>query len=395
MVNDRINGNCRFYLAAKPCKYNKLAGVECSNCEHVSEFATRILIVKLDALGDVLRTACLLPAIVGKHAASRVTWLTRPEAVPLVEMMIGVDEVLPLGVESLARISAGGWDWVYALSNDYSTASLATLANPRNPIVGYSIVNGAIQPSNSAALAWLQMAAFDRLKRANTRSYQDRMLDIIGGGEFCRPNLSVPPKLLDRAAERVAGLFAGRRNGILAINIGAGGRWPKKMLEAHQIVEVIEAATSRLEVNVLLVGGSAEKAKSLEVMRMCQSNPHVQPGLTAESLPEFVAMLAQADVLFCGDTLAMHVATALALPTVCVVGPTSNAELAEFDGLVVKTTASQLDCLGCYADCDKLLNCMSLLATPSLVALIEKQLQLARSRGSLSDEVARSPVATV
>jgi ADP-heptose:LPS heptosyltransferase len=85
-------------------------------------------------------------------------------------------------------------------------------------------------------------------------------------------------------------------------------------------------------------------------------------------------VLAQADALLCGDTLALHVATALRLPTVCVVGPTSAAELADFDGLVAKAMVTELDCLGCYGDCRKTDNCMSLFHTADLVKLTGRQL---------------------
>ena len=50
-----------------------------------------------------------------------------------------LDEVVPLNVDGLARIAEGGWDHVYALSNDHSTASLATTARPAHPVVGYSM----------------------------------------------------------------------------------------------------------------------------------------------------------------------------------------------------------------------------------------------------------------
>jgi ADP-heptose:LPS heptosyltransferase len=160
----------------------------------------------------------------------------------------------------------------------------------------------------------------------------------------------------------------------VAINVGSGARWPKKMLDERQIAEYATAIRAALDVDILLVGGPAEAGKVAAILRLAGSDSPVRAALTADSLPEFVGVLGQADVLLCGDTLALHVATALELPTVCVIGPTSGAELADFDGLVAKTTASQLDCLGCYGDCDKADNCMSLLQIADLVKLTARQL---------------------
>ena len=63
---------------------------------------------------------------------------------------------------------------------------------------------------------------------------------------------------------------------------------------------------------------------------------HVRAALTETSLAQFVAILANVDALLCGDTLALHVATALGLPTVAVFGPTSPAEIFDFNGLITK-----------------------------------------------------------
>jgi heptosyltransferase-2 len=35
------------------------------------------LIIKLDAMGDVLRTTALLPALVEAHPRASITWITR------------------------------------------------------------------------------------------------------------------------------------------------------------------------------------------------------------------------------------------------------------------------------------------------------------------------------
>src|SRR5579872_4207986 len=101
MTPSAINFRCRHFRGSRPCKFNKLDGAECPACRHGSNYRCRVLIIKLDALGDVLRTASLLPAISAKHDAPFIAWLTRPNAVDLVAMMEGVDEVLPFTVDAL------------------------------------------------------------------------------------------------------------------------------------------------------------------------------------------------------------------------------------------------------------------------------------------------------
>jgi ADP-heptose:LPS heptosyltransferase len=378
-----INYSCRHYRASKPCIFNKTDGSECPTCGHVSEFKERILFIKLDAIGDVLRSASLLPVIRDRHNAPFIAWLTRKESAELVGMMEHVDEVIELSEVGLARVATGGWDCVYSLSNDLPSAAIATSAPVKQARVGYYLQDGIIRPSNDAAERWLDMAAFDRLKRENTQTYQARMLAILGHeGSPAPPALKVDAGLLAQAAAQVSALFPKSQRARLAINIGAGGRWPKKMLDAQQIYHYIRALQRRSEVDIMLVGGASEADKAKAILALCGTDSHIQPVLTPSSIPHFVAVLKQAQTLLCGDTLALHIATAIGLPTVAVFGPTSSAEIADFNGLVAKTWVSQLDCLVCYGDCDKPANCMSLLDVEYLADLTLGRLGIAAGSGT-------------
>ena len=375
MTSYEINTRCRYHRGDRPCSFNKRVGATCAGCAHVSEYRSRILIIKLDALGDVLRTGSLLPFIRARHDQAHVSWLTRPSAVDMASCLEGVDEVIALDTEGLARVSAGGWDEVYSLSNDPNSAALATAASPSRPAVGFSLRGGVLHPSNEAARHWMEMGVFDQAKRANTRTYQDHMLAILGTTGTARPpRLTIDAGHREAARRTLARLFPGNSAPVVALNVGAGPRWPKKMLDVAQIAELATRVVEQLEARVVLVGGALEAARTSDVLRLCGRRPEIQAALTPEGLKAFAAMLGEVDVLVCGDTLALHVGSAMGTRIVCVVGPTSAAELAEFDGQVVKVTAAQLPCLGCYGDCAKSDNCMSLLRPEELTGLVGQQL---------------------
>lgn len=367
----QINDACRYFRGSIPCAYNKLDGSECSSCKHVSEYRDRILLIKLDAIGDVLRSASLLPPIINRHASPYIAWLTRRESVELVQMMKYVDETIEFSPEGLARVMSGAWDRVYSLSNDLTSASLAAIVPSKRGTVGFVSQAGRIMPTNSAASHWLEMAAFDRVKRENSESYQHRMLAILGASdsEIAAPALRVDEALRTAARSLLAGLFKAPRARRVAVNIGSGGRWPKKMLAASQIYEYCRLLCERTAVDVVLVGGAAESTKADAIMRMCRSSDQIRPALTGKSIAEFVALLSEVDLLLSGDTLALHVATAIGLPTIALFGPTSAAEIYPFGNLITKIWTKDLDCLCCYGDCNKEAHCMFLIDVPELVAL--------------------------
>ena len=340
------------------------------------------MFIKLDAIGDVLRSASLLPVIAAHHDHPYIAWLTRKDSFELVAMMKYVDEVIELSAEGIARIVTGGWDHVYSLSNDLPSASIASMCMTKNKPIGFYISSGVVTPSNEAAEHWLQMAAFDRLKCQNQQSYQELMLSIIGrpGAKVASPELELDRSTQTAAATRVSELFGGRPRQRVAINVGAGMRWPKKMLDAEQIYRYACLLIARANVDVLLVGGGAEKEKTEAIIGMCSPGDRIRAALTQNSLQNFVATLAQVDALLCGDTFALHVATALHLPTVAVFGPTSSAEVYDYDGLVAKTWTRELECLVCYGDCSKRVNCMTLTDLASLVDLTLQQLKRASAQ---------------
>ncbi len=346
---------------------NKRDGSECPSCQHVSPYRDRVLFIKLDAIGDVLRSACLLPAVAARHDRPYIAWLTRPASAELVGMMSLVDEVIVLSPETLPRLQAGGWTQVYSLSNDVESAALATAAASDRLPVGFYLRHGIVTPGNAAAECWLEMAAFDRLKQANTESYQARMLAILEAGpDFAPPALRVAEAERQRAARRVATLFAPGRRPRIAVNVAADGRWPKKMLPPAATVRLVRRLLSASDADVMLVGGAAELPRAEEVLAgVGACGGRVALALTPGLLHAFVATLMQADALVCGDTLALHVASAIGLPTLAIFGPTSQAEIPDFDGLVEKVSAP-LDCLCCYGDCDKPVNCMSALDPEAL-----------------------------
>jgi ADP-heptose:LPS heptosyltransferase len=366
-----IRYDCRHYRASKPCAPSKQRGAECPNCTDYAPFRDRILFIKLDAVGDVLRSASMLPVLSQRYRQPYIAWLTRSDSAELVGMMPLVDEVLVLS-EALPRIAAGKWTQVISLSNDITSASLATLANGERPVIGFDIPHGVMRASNPSAERWLNMAAFDRLKRSNMDTYQSHMLAILEAGEhFEPPQLVVPPSASRRVAEHTNALLGCSRRRI-AINIGSWGRWPKKMLDTDQIASLVDMITRSTDAAVVLVGGAAEREKTETVLSKVRSRAHAM--LTPDSIVDFVATLMQMNVLLCGDTLALHIATAIKLPVVAVFGPTSMAEIADFGGLVEKVASPALDCLGCYGDCAKVANCMSLLDVTALAARVVRRL---------------------
>jgi hypothetical protein len=61
MLPREIAWDCRFFLGDRPCLWAQADGL--CTCDRYGPIKERILIVKLDAIGDVPRSTALLPPL--------------------------------------------------------------------------------------------------------------------------------------------------------------------------------------------------------------------------------------------------------------------------------------------------------------------------------------------
>ncbi len=86
--------DCSFFKGDRPCDFNKNEGIVCDDCSHYKPISYKILIVKLDAIGDVLRTTSILKPIKKKYPDSYITWCTRESSKQLFSNNRLVDEII-------------------------------------------------------------------------------------------------------------------------------------------------------------------------------------------------------------------------------------------------------------------------------------------------------------
>lgn len=381
----KIAFDCRYFLGDRPCIWHKTAGALCI-CEHYQPITERILIIKLDAMGDVLRTTALLPALAQAHPEAAITWITRRESLPLLERNPYITELIEYGAGALLQLQVRTFDLAINLDAGKISTALASLANARQKVGYVTGKSGSVEPTNAAARRWLEMGLFDDLKRQGQRTYQEAMLEIIG-----LPGAPHRYVLELTAEERVEGRTHLERLGVdfscpvVGLNTGAGGRWELKRWREQGYLELAERLATNYDLQFVLLGGPEEKEKHCRLLSR-SAVPLIDAGCD-NPVRQFAAIVAACDVVICGDTLAMHLALALGRRTVALFGPTSSAEI-EMYGLGEKIVPA-MDCLACYKTrCDFIPNCMDLISTEMVEAAVERQLAMTagwRARVSEAD----------
>jgi len=362
--------DCRFFLGDRPCVWHKTTGVLC-RCDHYEAVEQRILIVKLDAMGDVLRTTALLPALAEACPQAAITWITRRESRPLLERNPYISEVLTYGEDALLQLRVRSFDRVINLDAGKTSAALATAARASRKDGFVLDRQGVVQPTNLAARRWLEMGVFDDLKRQGTRTYQDLMADIIDlGGRAHRYILELTDDERSASVSHLERIGVDFKRPLIGLNTGAGHRWQLKQWREDGYLSLVDRLARKYDVQFVLLGGPEERERH-ERLRTASNQLLLDAGCD-NPVRHFAALVGACDLVVTGDTLAMHLSLALGRRTVVLFGPTSAAEI-ELYGLGEKVVPN-MGCLSCYKmTCDFVPNCMELITTEMVEAAFERQ----------------------
>lgn len=328
----------------------------------------KILIVKIGAIGDVLRTTSLLPGLAEKYEPAAIDWLTSAASRELLDWNRFLNRVLTWE----ERDQGADYDLVICLEDEKDVCRFATGVKS-DRLVGAYLDHGKVTYTPSA---WFDMALISQfgleranaLKKTNKKTYQQHMADLLG--------IKVSPYVFKLTADEIeAGrkavrdLGLGKGEKIVGINTGAGRRWPQKSWGAEQTIDLVKRLKNDLGVVSLILGGSDERERNLAI---AQETGMPDAGL--HSLRGFAAVINQCPVLLSSDSLAMHFGIALGKRLVVFFGPTSAAEI-ELYGLGTKLSAP-LDCLACYKKkCERQPNCMDELTVESVFRSVDRELK--------------------
>lgn len=360
---ERIKADCRHMRWDRPCALHKAKGVHCATCPYYDQVRGRILIVKLDALGDVLRTTCILSGIKEKYPRARVTWITMPEAFPLLQNIPSIDRVVAYGPDALAVLTTERFDAVFGLDSSPKSAALASLAKAVER-KGFGLdPSGRVFPYNAEANDWFLMGLFDDLKRKNKRTYQDILMEICGLKGLPQEivvRLTDDEKAFARKFSEKHGLPMGSARTasgirVIGINTGSGRRWAMKQWPIRQCVEFIRGLLKNRKYRVLLFGGEGEAERNKKI-KDAVGEGIIDTG-THNTLREFMALVDLCDLLVVSDSLGLHVALGLGKKVVTLFGPSSAAEIDVY-GRGVKIVPD-VECTCCYLrECGRGPSCM-------------------------------------
>lgn len=353
-----MRGECRFFRGDRPCVFGLSS---CRGCPHYLPLGRRILVIKLSAVGDVLRTTPLLSGLKRKFPLSHITWLTGLPAASLLKNNPLIDRLLCYNAESADYLKSRDFDLVVCLDKEERAAALASSVRARAK-AGFGIDrrSGAVCALSRAGRYALTLGVSDDLKfRLNRKTYQEIVFEACGL-KYRREEYILPVTGEDKeyAEAFLSGLGIEKGDLLIGLNTGAGDAFAHKSWDAEGFSSLIDMITAEMPASrVLLLGGRKEAGFNAGLALRFPGRKVYDAG-GYHSLPGFAALVGRCSALVSGDTTAMHIAIALRVPVAAFFGSTCENEI-DLYGRGVKIFSS-LGCRPCYRkECGKTVNCMS------------------------------------
>jgi heptosyltransferase-2 len=298
MEDSMIKRDCRHFRGDVPCRPHKEYGVHCSqegrNCKYYEHTDSRILIIKLGAVGDVIRTTPLLTRLKKEYPNAKIFWLTQtPEVVPSI-----VDRVFKADALALAYITSVDYILAINLDKDYEACALLSQVKAETK-KGFWLRDGLPYPADANASQKYMTGIFDDLNKKNDKSYLEEMFGICGF------SYSGEKYILNNFTEYKSEWKFDHKKKIVGLNTGCGGRWTSRLWPEKYWIKLAEDLIKD-DYEVLFLGGPQEDEKN---KRLAKSSGGSYIGYFP--LPKFINLIDQCDVVVSSVTMAMHITLAL------------------------------------------------------------------------------------
>ena len=366
---------CKNFSGYKPClSYKNCLANGCQQENATTRIGTKILIISLDAMGNVLDNTAILPAVKRKYPESTIWWITMENARNILVHNEYIDRVFVWRDEDRMILRAVAFDVVLnADKTDYACSFAGELRAPVK--LGFLLNDdGKVVPANDGALYNYQMGNDDELKfRQNTRTGIDIIHETFEL-EFRKDEytfrLAEEEEAFAAAYAKKAGIDG--TTTVVGFNTGCSNLFPNKKMTIAQHVKLINAMAKDRGLTIVLLGGREDTERNKEIL--AKLKPAVRKKVvatpTTEGLRRGACYLACCDIVITGDSFGMHLAIALRKYVIAWFGLSCWAEI-ELYGRGEKLIPEGLHCAPCWKKvCPYNLECIDMIDLDRIVSLV-------------------------
>jgi lipopolysaccharide heptosyltransferase II len=328
-----------------------------------------ILFLRHDRIGDMVLSTAALRALKRGYPRARITVLSSERNYDILKYNPNVDEILIYkGIMWFFRETRSrGYDLVIDpfLTYELRQAFMTYLAGGRYRI-GFEEAGREIFFNVRGPVA------------STTKRMVEHLLDLVellgGKRKGCEPEVFLSDKELQWASEALGS--KGININMLTIAIHPGAYYSSQRWSAERFGEVARRILEQRETNIILLGSRDEEPLLRDVKKIAGDGVQVFSGL---KLRELMALLSKCDLLICNNSGPLHVASALKVPTVSMIGPTVTPlwfPSGRYDLVINK----RLSCSPCNRAVCRGHECMGSITVDEVFEAVQSQITRIRSK---------------
>ena len=288
----------------------------------------RILIVRLSAIGDVVRVLPALHALRNRYPNAQIDWAVEQKSYDIVAGHPALDQIhvfergdgilnnLGAFLAFCSLIRSSKYDWVIDFHGIAKTGLISRLsgaklrygfARPRAQEFSYLATNRKV-PLISKYMNRIE----ENLELCKVLEAKVHSLDVL---------IDIPEDVEDTIEEYFHKTFHGAK---MVVAVHAPVDRPEKQWPIEYFAALTDMIMSDGRYEVLLTWGPGQRETVDAVMKLIHGKPHIAP--ETPDLKHYAALVARCDLYFGGDTGPMHIASAMDTPVVAVFGGTHPAQ---------------------------------------------------------------------
>lgn len=367
--NKLVIPDCKHFTGYKPCS----PGTACyKKCVDPQPAGKKILIVNLDAMGAVVQTTAMLPAIKRKYPNSHISWITLKNAVRLLDNNPFLDAVYVWEPENWMILQQMEFDIVYQTDKTKRSCAFGNTLKAKEKI-GFGLnKNGKIVPLNKEAEYSYILGLDDELKFRKNTVFGTQILQESMKLKYQRDEyvveLSEEEKRYCEQYKKENHIQSGDL--IVGFNTGCSYLYENKKMTIDQHVSLINAMHKIPDVQLVLVGGPEDTERNAELVRRVGDKVHSTP--TTEGVRRGICYENICDVIITGDSFGMHVAIGLKKYVIAWFGLSCWNEIDLYDR-GIKLIPEGLFCAPCWKkQCPYNLECIQMIDLERITAEVKR-----------------------
>lgn len=288
----------------------------------------RILIIRLSAIGDVVRVLPALHCLRDIYPNAQIDWVVERKSCEVITGHPALDQVLtferPEGFKPAARefwelcktVRRNRYDMILDFHGILKSGLLMGFSGAKERY-GFA-------PPRSQEGSWI----FSNRRLKLGQEVRNRMHENLAlceqfnkGWKSLDVVMDIPDEDADTVDEFMEDFFAGAKK---VVGVHVPVERPEKQWPLEHYAALIDMLLSDGRFDVVLTWGPGQHDVVRQVASMTHRSPIIAPSM--ENLKQYMALIRECDLYFGGDTGPMHIASALDVPVVAVFGGTDPSQ---------------------------------------------------------------------